>query len=656
MTPTSSYISDADWLHQVLESTPDAILIVDAAGVIVFANARTESLFGFLRDELLGRPIELLIPDRYTKRHTHLRHEYTHAPKVRPMGQSLDLFARRKDGTEFSVEISLSPVNTEGAPLIAAAIRDVTERKALERNARIAGERLLNAVESVSDSFAFFDANDKLVLCNSACRSSFCRPVSGQVEGLTFAQILDANLDAGRFDLGTETPDEFRERRLRYRARPVGAFDVRTTEGASWRFADRRTSEGGVVTTIWDLTDDVRRVDELRAAQAAAESANQAKSEFLSSMSHELRTPLNAILGFAQLLQKDKKTPITETQQGWLKHVIKGGEHLLRLIDDILDLSRIEAGAVLLSPEPVLPERILREVSTTLEPMAHRAQTRLVLVQPSSSLPRVYADRLRTVQILLNFGSNAIKYGNSGGDVSFAAELLDTTPSARVRLSVRDRGAGIAPENQAKLFQPFHRAGQETGPIEGTGIGLSIAKRLAEMMDGSVGFESAPGQGSVFWVDLPAEHIVEEHDPDLPASPTQVMEATSSATSRAKSVLYVEDNPSNVALMEAVLGTLPDTRLMTAPTAEIGIELAIAYRPDLILLDINLPGISGYEALRRLREIPDLNSTPIVALSAAATPRDIKRAEQAGFAMYLTKPVHIDQLTNAFEALFNAKK
>ncbi|MBK8170686.1 MAG: PAS domain S-box protein [Sandaracinaceae bacterium] len=641
-------------LTQILESTPDSIIIVDAEGKIVFANARTESLFEYPRAELLNQPVELLIPSRFHGGHAGLRRNYTHAPRVRPMGATTELFARRKDGTEFSVEISLSPVQTGDVPLVAAAIRDVSERKALEAKTRLLTERLMNAVESVSDAFALFDAADRLVLCNSACRATFFRPIRGPVEGLTFLEIFDANLQAGAFDLGTESVEHFRERRMRYRSRPAGAFDVRTVDGGSWRFTDRRTNEGGIVTTIWDITDDAHHVEELRDARTAAELANQAKSEFLSSMSHELRTPLNAVLGFAQLLRKDRKSPLTEVQQEWLQHVLKGGEHLLRLIDDVLDLARIEAGAVLLTPEPVAVERILREVTTTLAPMATRAGVELHVEPVPPGMPPVFGDRTRIVQILLNFGSNAIKYGSSGVRVDFSATSKMLSHGQRIIVTVSDHGVGIPLDKQDKLFSPFHRAGQETGPIEGTGIGLSISKKLAEMMDGAVGFVSAPGQGSRFWVELPAQlaHLEAAAGVETAAKQTP---APTTARQTSRTVLYVEDNPSNVALMEALLGTIENTSLITAPTAEIGIELARAYRPDIIILDINLPGMSGYDALEKLRELPELAEIPVVALSASATRGDLSRAQEAGFAVYLTKPVEIDKLTETLERLMLAR-
>jgi CheY-like chemotaxis protein len=328
--------------------------------------------------------------------------------------------------------------------------------------------------------------------------------------------------------------------------------------------------------------------------------------------------------------------------------VLRGGEHLLRLIDEVLDLARIESGHVPISLEPVDVEAVLREVAVTLDPMAQSRGVTLSVLPLPADLPQICVDRTRFSQILLNYGSNAIKYNRAAGRVSFVASV---TPSGEVRVTVADTGIGIPEDRSAELFQPFHRLGQEAGSIEGTGIGLAIVKRLAELMGGRVGVHSTPGKGSEFWVEFPAIVVTpEERASQAPRTPAR-SELPSSPDGQTYKVLYIEDNPANLALMQELIATLDTFELLTAPTAEIGIELARAHAPDIIVLDINLPGMSGFEAIEHLRSWPETREIPVVALSASAMERDLRRAEQAGFSRYLTKPVKIMELCDALEEL-----
>ena len=637
--------------RSLLESAPDAIVIVDLHGRITLVNAQTEKVFGYPRAELIGQLVDMLVPKRLRGVHRVHREGYAHSPKTRNMGAGLELYGVRKDGSEFPVEISLSPLETEEGTWVSTAIRDISVRRQAEAAARLASDRLLSAVESIQGMLALYDSNDRLVLCNSACRELLGRGSPGPIIGRSFNELLQDAVDEGLFALGDRTPEEFIEFWLDYRRNPFGVLDLTTQAGQSFRVADRRTLEGGVVSTMWDTTEDVQREAELVQARALAETANSAKSEFLSSMSHELRTPLNAILGFAQLLQRDRKSPLNERQLERLEYVLKGGEHLLRLIDDILDLSRVEAGRVSVSAEPVGVQDVLSEVKSTLAPMATRLGVELLVEPLPDAELHVIADRTRFAQILINFGSNALKYNRSGGVARF---VVSSSGSSVLRVSVIDDGIGIPSDKQDKIFQPFQRAGQETGPIEGTGIGLAITKRLAELMSGSVGFVSVPGKGSEFWLDLP---VHERERGRMPSSiPKLASETLATLTEPSYTVVYIEDNPSNIAFMRELLEDFERINLLAIPTAEVGIEVVREQRPALVIMDINLPGMSGFEATRRLREWPETADIPVIALTAAAMVGDRKRAAEAGFRKYLTKPVKIDELLHVLKELLPSSR
>jgi len=386
-----------------------------------------------------------------------------------------------------------------------------------------------------------------------------------------------------------------------------------------------------------------KRVEsKLNEAMAAAEKANRAKTDFLSGMSHELRTPLNAILGFAQLMETGAPSP-TVSQKRNLDQILKAGWYLLELINEILDLALIESGKLTLSREPVSLVEVMLECRAMIEPQAQKRGIDMTFPR-FDTRHFVKADRTRLKQVLINLLFNAIKYNKPGGAVAVEVALK---PGDGIRISIRDSGAGLTPEQVAQLFQPFNRLGKEASAEEGTGIGLVVSKRLMDLMGGAIGADSTVGVRSVFWIELSLTQA-----PQLASVETgreaQATPAVANGTPL-RTLLYVEDNPANLELVEQLIERRPDLRLLSAADGDLGIEFARAYLPEVILMDINLPGISGIEAMKILRADPSTAHIPIVALSANAVPRDIEKGLEAGFLNYLTKPIKVNEFMDALD-------
>jgi two-component system sensor histidine kinase/response regulator len=388
------------------------------------------------------------------------------------------------------------------------------------------------------------------------------------------------------------------------------------------------------LTMMKDISERKRVEQALHAAKEEADRANHAKSEFLSRMSHELRTPLNAILGFGQLLERQNPNP---NQRSRIQHVINAGRHLLALINEVLDISRIEAGRMQLSLEPVCVAEAVQETLGLMRPLANERRVQLIADVDMDATVHVLADRQRFKQVLLNLLTNAVKYTPSSGSVtvSYAAN-----GNEKLRIQVRDDGPGIAKEKLARLFTPFDRLGAELSNVEGTGLGLVLSQRLIHAMGGAIGVESAHGQGSTFWVELPRTKSPLEQTRSVKTTNTKRQRR---ADTEKRRLLYIEDNLSNLTLIEEILEERPEIELLSAMQGQVGLDLARQHSPDLILLDLHLPDLPGWEVLSQLKTGETTSDIPVVVVSADATTSQIKRLMKAGALSYLTKPLDVTE-------------
>ncbi|MBV8534705.1 MAG: response regulator [Alphaproteobacteria bacterium] len=491
---------------------------------------------------------------------------------------------------------------------------------------------LQDAMDALPDGVVIYDTDTRRVMMNRRFREIHAANPLGSDARAPLDEVLRAAIKAGELQVPANTDPEtwIRERIAHHRS---GSHEYFQHSRGRWiRILERRMRDGRMVAIHADIS-------ELKAAQEDAETANRAKSQFLASMSHELRTPLNAVLGFAQLLQSNRTQNLTEDQKDHVQRILSSGEHLLNLINEVLDLAGIEAGKLKLSLERVRLADVVHDLAGAMAPLAERAGVSLLTEAADAD---VRADQTRLRQVLFNLVSNAIKYNRENGSVRIE---VARAPEERIRVSVSDTGRGIRAERRDKLFQPFQRLGAEEGGVEGTGIGLAISRRLIEAMGGTMGFDSQPGTGSTFWFELPAAGDEISKD----RSDGTALQRLPYLSAGKRSILYVEDNPANLDLIERIFTALPNVTLLAAQTARAGLELAVTRRPDLIVLDITLPEMSGYDVLARLKLMPETKHIPVLALSALAMPQDISHGLAAGFSRYVTKPIDVNAFLAAVE-------
>ena len=630
-------------IQMVLNTVADGIITLNAGGgTVETANPAAERMFGYPPGELPGMAFSLLIPDLERAPWSGSLEHYSASDERHAIGRRHEVVGRRKDASRFSLEMVVSEMWLGSQRHFAGVFSDITVRKAVEDRLRWTEESFRLMVDSVVDyAIVMLDPAGRVVSWNAGAQrlkgyreeeiiGQHCsRFYSAEdVEAGKPQQDLDAVTAKGRFEAEG------------WRARKNGS-----TFWANEVFTAIRDRDGnlrGFANLTQDLSERRKVEAELTNARTMAEKANLAKSHFLSSMSHELRSPLNGILGFAQLMESEVPPP-TGNQKESLAQILKAGWHLLTLINEILDLAKVESGQVPMSREPVGVADILQECLGMVETQARQRGIILRCPDPDQRT-FVLADRTRIKQVLLNLLSNAIKYNVDHGTVEVVCREADR---GRVRISVRDTGQGLAPYQVEQLFQPFNRLGQEAGGEEGTGIGLVVAKRLVELMEGVIGVESIVGGGSLFWFDLPA---VAAPDLALAADPAEDPAAAAGPRGiRVHQVLYVEDNPANLKLVELIIARRPDIHLLTAVDGRSGIALARRARLDVILMDINLPGMNGFEVLKILRGIPALAPVPVIAISANAMPVDVANGLKAGFFRYLTKPIDVNEFMTVLE-------
>jgi PAS domain S-box-containing protein len=626
----------------LLEAAPDAIICIDHDGRIAMVNAQVSTLFGYGPEELIGSPLETLLPEEVRRRLLQHQADLRVFPTARSMGLGLELSARRCDGSMFPAEVSLAPSNRDGGgdDMVIAAVRDVSKQRAIETSVRESEARFRQLAESVDLVFVLLQLDPPAFLYISpGCRTILGIDPDELIANPALAYELvhpdDSDRVSGSWFASTRVGEAATsEHRI---VRPDGSHCWVRSSCAPVSHPSGKAQRA--VITVEDISERVRSAEALREAELAARAANDAKSEFLSRMSHELRTPLNAVLGFGQLL--DRRLPDSEYSE-YIGHILSGGRHLLGLINDVLDIAGIESGEMSVSLERVPVAGLVDETVQLMQPLAAAAGITLIRTTVLAQLS-ARADRQRLRQILLNLLSNAVKYNRPNGNVWI--EVL-ATGTDNLTIVVRDDGPGIAAELLPRVFTPFDRLGAEAGTIEGTGIGLALTRSLAELMGGRVSLTSELGHGCAFAVTLPRAPRpgqVDQPALDAPPAPPRARPSTE-AKPFAATVLYIEDNEPNVRVVEHVVALRPGWVLMHAGLGTLGIELARAHQPDLVLLDLHLPDRSGYQVLSALKLNPATSSIPVAILTADANQSQAQRLLAAGAIRYLTKPLDIGEV------------
>jgi PAS domain S-box-containing protein len=662
---TSLEISE-EKLAVTINSIGDAVIVTDDKGNLTMFNPLAEKLTGWSKAEAIGLPVSDVF---------HILNQETRQPKAIPILETLEhgtiqgmanhtvLISR--NGSESSIADSCAPIRNKTGKMVGTVMvfRDVSKEYATQRQLSDSAAIIEAILNSVVDGIITFHARDGIIKTVNPSAERMFGYDATELIGKNFS-ILIPELDQNKRDGTLSDYKASKEAIATGHGREVIgwgkgniAFPVEIAVNEMWlggiRFFScilrditlRKLVEENQIKTDAELK---HKNAELELATILAEKANLAKSDFLSNMSHELRTPLGAILGFAQLIESGKPTP-TPKQKKSIDQILKAGWYLLDLINEILDLALIESGKMSISLEPVSLAEVMRECQAMIEPQALKRDININFSQFDGPY-FVKADHTRIKQILINLLSNAIKYNKVGGDVNITHTL---TNHDCIRISIQDTGAGLSADLIAQLFQPFNRLGKNAKDEVGTGIGLVVCKRLIDLMGGKIGIKSKVGEGSVFWIELNLiiDTQLTHQDQD------QDQETILYDEKRPLfSLLYVEDNPANLMLVEDIIARRNDITLLSAIDAKQGINMARTLLPDLILMDINLPGISGLDAMKILSKDAKTAHIPVIALSANAIPHDIEKGLQAGFFRYLTKPIRVIEFMKTLDIALNFTK